>query len=350
MPDVTAPQAPDREPAPGNGQDAVRPPVMRVSRLFPLADALLAAAHADQEVKVEESEAIRRALCKLLEVDQLPDRLEQRLAAFNPANVDIGLLAQQLTTSPVVGRKVLIELTGDICRADGDIDLAEDRYVLALALALSLEPHEYAHVVFDSPFRGWRRLMKRVQDAVLATLFLAVCAPVMMVIALVVKLTSAGPVLFRQRRHGENGTEFDVLKFRTMTVMENDASVVQAQRHDPRITRVGNFLRRSSLDELPQFVNVLKGEMSIVGPRPHALAHNRLYRTKITEYMRRHKVKPGLTGWAQVNGLRGETDRLEKMVARVDHDLEYIRTWSLWLDIKIIFLTIFGRKVRRNAY
>jgi Undecaprenyl-phosphate glucose phosphotransferase len=347
--DVIAHQAPDMEPAPSGTPDSPRP-VMRVSRLFPLADALLAAAHADQTVKVEESEAIRRALCKLLEVEELPERLEQRLAAFDPQRVDIELLAEQLTSSPVVGRRVLIELAGDICRSDGDIDLAEDRYVLSLALALSLEPHEFAHVVYDSPFRGWRRALKRVQDAVLATLFLAVCTPVMLVIALVVKLSSRGPVLFRQRRHGEDGTEFDVLKFRTMTVMENDADVVQAQRHDPRITRVGAFLRRSSLDELPQFVNVLKGEMSIVGPRPHALAHNRLYRTKIIEYMRRHKVKPGLTGWAQVNGHRGETDRLEKMVARVDHDLEYIRTWSLWLDIKIIFLTIFGRKVRKNAY
>jgi len=135
-----------------------------------------------------------------------------------------------------------------------------------------------------------------------------------------------------------------------MRVMENGPTVVQAQRNDPRITPVGAFLRRTSLDELPQFLNVLGGSMSLVGPRPHAIAHNELYRTKILEYMRRHKVKPGITGWAQVNGLRGETDTLEKMVARVEHDLHYIQRWSFWLDVKIIFLTVFGRKVRQNAY
>ncbi|HKU41700.1 MAG TPA: sugar transferase, partial [Polyangiales bacterium] len=121
-------------------------------------------------------------------------------------------------------------------------------------------------------------------------------------------------------------------------------------REDPRVTRAGRFLRRTSLDELPQILNVLRGDMSLVGPRPHAIAHNALYRGKILEYMRRHKVKPGITGWAQVNGLRGETDTLEKMVARVEHDLEYIRRWSLWLDFQILFLTVFGRKVRQNAY
>jgi putative colanic acid biosysnthesis UDP-glucose lipid carrier transferase len=141
-----------------------------------------------------------------------------------------------------------------------------------------------------------------------------------------------------------------VLKFRSMTTQENGADVVQARRADPRITPVGAFLRRTSLDELPQFFNVLAGDMSLVGPRPHAIAHNTLYRTKILEYTRRHKVKPGITGWAQVNGFRGETDTLDKMVARVEHDLTYIRTWSPWLDVKILFLTLFGRKVRQNAF
>jgi len=172
----------------------------------------------------------------------------------------------------------------------------------------------------------------------------------MALIALGVKLSSQGPVFFRQRRYGLNGEEIRVLKFRTMTVTEDGPNVKQAVKGDQRITRFGGFLRRTSLDELPQFINVLSGEMSIVGPRPHAVAHNEMYRRMIHGYMLRHKVKPGITGWAQVNGYRGETDTLEKMVARVEHDLSYIRGWSLWLDLKIIFLTVFGRKVRENAY
>jgi exopolysaccharide biosynthesis polyprenyl glycosylphosphotransferase len=310
----------------------------------------MAAAHADSPASEKESEVIRRLLCELLEVQQLPERLEQRLRAFDPHGVDVAGLAEQLMTSPVAGRHTLISLSAQVCEADGQLDLSEDRYILALALALGLQPEEYGDIVFDSPFRGVRRWVKRLEDLVLGTIFLVLCAPVMLAIAVAIKLTSPGPVLFRQRRHGEDGIEFGVLKFRSMKVMENGTTVVQAQRRDPRITRVGAFLRRPSLDELPQFLNVVAGNMSIVGPRPHAVAHNELYRTKILEYMRRHKVKPGITGWAQVNGLRGETDTLEKMVARVEHDLEYIRRWSLWLDVKIVFLTVFGRKVRQNAY
>jgi putative colanic acid biosynthesis UDP-glucose lipid carrier transferase len=244
----------------------------------------------------------------------------------------------------------LIELTREVCDADGDLDLSEDRFMLALALALSLDTKEIDHVVYDSPFRGVKRWLKRLEDLVLGTLFLAICALPMLFIALAIKLTSKGPVLFHQLRHGEDGAEFHVLKFRSMKVMENGPHVAQAQRRDPRITPVGGFLRRTSLDELPQFINVVRGDMSVVGPRPHAVAHNELYRRKVKEYMRRHKVKPGITGWAQVNGLRGETDTLDKMVARVEHDLFYIRNWSLWLDIKVVFLTVFGRKVRQNAY
>jgi len=322
----------------------------RVSRYFPVAEALMAAAHADRPASERESDAVRRVLCELLEVDQLPDRLEERLRSFDPKGVDVKVLADQLLNAPVAGRHTLMELTAQVCQADGEMDLSEDRYILALALALGLQPAEYGHIVYDSPFRGVWRLVKRLEDLVLGTIFLTLLAPLMIAVALAVKLTSRGPVLFRQRRHGEDGVEFNVLKFRSMSVMENGAAVVQAQRNDPRITPVGAFLRRTSLDELPQFLNVLAGNMSIVGPRPHAVAHNELYRTKILEYMRRHKVKPGITGWAQVNGLRGETDTLEKMVARVEHDLQYIRRWSFWLDVKIVFLTVFGRKVRQNAY
>jgi putative colanic acid biosynthesis UDP-glucose lipid carrier transferase len=157
-------------------------------------------------------------------------------------------------------------------------------------------------------------------------------------------------VFFRQRRYGLNGREIRVLKFRTMTVCEDGAVVKQATKNDARITPLGRILRRTSLDELPQFLQVLTGEMSVVGPRPHAVAHNEQYRGLIHGYMLRHKVKPGITGWAQVNGWRGETDQLEKMERRVEHDLEYIQNWNLFLDLKIIFLTVLGSKKNRNAY
>jgi putative colanic acid biosysnthesis UDP-glucose lipid carrier transferase len=169
-------------------------------------------------------------------------------------------------------------------------------------------------------------------------------------IAAGVKATSPGPVFFKQRRYGRGGDEIHVYKFRTMRVVEDGPTVRQATVSDSRVTPFGAFLRRTSLDELPQFFNVLRGDMSVVGPRPHAVAHNEHYRTRILEYMLRHKVKPGITGWAQVNGWRGETDTLEKMIQRVAHDLEYIRRHSLWFDVKIVFLTLFGGRTRKNAY
>jgi putative colanic acid biosynthesis UDP-glucose lipid carrier transferase len=172
----------------------------------------------------------------------------------------------------------------------------------------------------------------------------------MLIIGIGVKLSSPGPVFFKQRRYGLNGREIRVLKFRTMTVCEDGANVKQATKGDARVTRFGAFLRQTSLDELPQFIQVLTGEMSIVGPRPHAVAHNELYRSQIHGYMLRHKVKPGITGWAQVNGWRGETDTVDKMEKRVEHDLEYIHNWDLGWDLKIIFLTVFGSKKNRNAY
>jgi putative colanic acid biosynthesis UDP-glucose lipid carrier transferase len=190
--------------------------------------------------------------------------------------------------------------------------------------------------VFDTPFWGAHGWLKKVQDLTLGALILAIAAIPMALIALAVKLTSRGPVFFRQRRYGIDGKEITVMKFRTMTVTEDGANVVQAQKNDPRLTSIGGFLRKHSLDELPQFINVLRGEMSIVGPRPHAVAHNELYRRKVKGYMLRHKVKPGITGWAQINGWRGETDDLHKMEKRVEYDLWYIRNWSFWLDIKII--------------
>jgi len=193
--------------------------------------------------------------------------------------------------------------------------------------------------VCDTPFQGLNGLLKRSSDIVLSSLFLVCLAPVLLAIAVAVKLGSPGPVIFKQRRYGQDGQEILVYKFRSMTVAEDGPHIQQAQRDDKRITRLGAILRKTSLDELPQFVNVLQGRMSIVGPRPHAVAHNELYRKLIKGYMVRHKVKPGITGWAQVNGFRGETDTLEKMQGRIDHDLDYLRNWSLKLDLQIILKT-----------
>jgi putative colanic acid biosynthesis UDP-glucose lipid carrier transferase len=204
--------------------------------------------------------------------------------------------------------------------------------------------------IFETPFYGVDGWVKRVEDVVLGTLFLSIAAVPMLLIAALIKLTSKGPVFFRQRRYGLNGDVIHVLKFRTMTVSEDGDQVAQATKNDQRITRLGALLRRMSLDELPQLIHVVTGSMSLVGPRPHAVAHNEAYRTRIHGYMLRHKVKPGLTGWAQVNGWRGETDTLEKMEKRVAHDLEYIRRWGLLLDLKIVALTVFSPKVHRNAY
>jgi len=204
--------------------------------------------------------------------------------------------------------------------------------------------------VFDTPFRGLGGVVKRVEDVVLSLLILGVIALPMLLISVLVKASSPGPVLFRQRRYGLGGEEIWVWKFRTMTVMEDGGDVPQAKRGDTRVTKIGSILRRTSLDELPQFFNVLQGRMSIVGPRPHAVAHNEQFRKVVPKYMLRHIVKPGITGWAQVNGWRGETDTVEKMQRRVDYDLEYIRNWSLGLDMKIILLTIRFGFTHKNAY
>ena len=204
--------------------------------------------------------------------------------------------------------------------------------------------------VCESPFLGINSTIKRISDVVLSTLILLLIAPLMLLIGIGVKFSSSGPVLFKQRRYGVDGKEIVVYKFRSMTVMEDGEQVDQATRNDPRITRFGAFLRKTSLDELPQFINVLQGHMSIVGPRPHAISHNEIYRNLIKSYMVRHKVKPGITGWAQVNGFRGETDTEEKMQRRIDYDLDYLRNWSLFLDLMIIFKTIGVVIKDQNAY
>lgn len=203
--------------------------------------------------------------------------------------------------------------------------------------------------IYDSPFTPSDEALKRSFDVCFSLAALLSLAPLLICIGLLVRLTSSGPALFRQTRYGLNGRPFLVWKFRTMTTQDNGSHIQQARKNDPRITRLGRFLRSTSLDELPQFFNVLGGSMSIVGPRPHAAAHNEEYRRLIPGYMLRHKVKPGITGWAQINGWRGETETLDKMESRIQCDLEYMRRWSFALDLRIIVMTIISSLRHENA-
>lgn len=205
-------------------------------------------------------------------------------------------------------------------------------------------------VVAETPFLGISHAIKRFMDIVISSCLLIALSPVLIGVAIAVKLSSPGPVVFRQKRYGVGGKEIDVYKFRSMRVGPPSAQVKQATLNDDRITAVGRFIRKSSMDELPQFVNVLQGTMSIVGPRPHAVQHNELYRKLIPGYMLRHKVKPGITGWAQVNGLRGETETIEKMRRRIQHDLVYISHWSVSFDVRIILRTAMLVFKDTNAY
>jgi len=204
--------------------------------------------------------------------------------------------------------------------------------------------------VFENPFYGVDGMLKRVVDIGLATACLLFAAIPMALIATAVKLTSSGPVIFTQKRYGLDGREIRVLKFRSMTVCEDGNKVTQAAKNDSRLTAIGGFLRSTSLDELPQLFNVMLGNMSLIGPRPHATAHNEMYRSQIDGYMMRHKVKPGITGLAQVSGCRGETETLEKMAERIRYDHQYIREWSIWLDLKILFRTCSVVFSKQNAY
>lgn len=210
--------------------------------------------------------------------------------------------------------------------------------------------------IFERPITGRNLVLKMIEDRIGAAILLVALSPLLLLIALLIRLESAGPALFRQKRYGFNNEEFTVYKFRSMRAEAAqpsntpDSTVRQATRDDPRVTRIGRFLRKSSLDELPQLINVLQGDMSLVGPRPHAVAHNEQFGAIIDEYFARHRVKPGITGWAQINGLRGETDTPEKMRRRVEYDLHYIDNWSILFDIRILFLTLFVGFVNRNAY
>ncbi len=243
--------------------------------------------------------------------------------------------------------KIVTELTDTTC----SVSLIPDILTFNILQSRTEEINGVPVVpLFDTPLNGINMVFKRVEDVFFSIIILFLISPVLAVIALLIKLTSPGPILFKQIRYGMDGKAIKVWKFRSMKVMENDDRVIQATKNDTRVTKVGGFLRKTSLDELPQFINVLFGSMSIVGPRPHAVAHNEQYRKLIQGYMLRHKVKPGITGLAQVNGWRGETDTLDKMEKRIEYDLEYIRTWNIVLDIKIIFLTVFKGFIGKTAY
>lgn len=281
---------------------------------------------------------------------QMPDEkikvLDQLLTDVHDRNIDCVYI-----TYPMQEEQKIRSLVERLADTTVSVHIVPDVLVSELFHARWTSLGEVPLVsVFESPIYGSNEFLKRLEDVVLGSLILLMISPVMMLIAMGVKTTSSGPVIFKQRRYGLNGQVIEVWKFRSMSVVEDGEQIVQAKKNDSRITPLGAFLRRTSLDELPQFINVLQGQMSIVGPRPHAVAHNEQYRKLIHGYMLRHKVKPGITGWAQVNGWRGETETIDKMEKRVEFDLEYINNWSIWLDIKIIAMTIFGGMRGKNAY
>ncbi len=225
---------------------------------------------------------------------------------------------------------------GDLAKRFNGIRMENVGSIAALALT-------------EQPLAPLQALLKRVFDVAIAGFALIILAPLFAAIALIIRRDSVGPVFFKQRRRGYNQQEFRIYKFRSMSTMDDGDTIQQARANDPRITKVGGMLRRYNLDELPQLINVLRGEMSIVGPRPHAVAHDRIFETRIGTYPRRLNVRPGITGWAQVHGLRGETSTDDKMAARVDHDLFYIDNWSIGLDLYILALTVFSARTYKNA-
>ncbi|MDB5744866.1 MAG: Sugar transferase involved in lipopolysaccharide synthesis [Polaromonas sp.] len=242
---------------------------------------------------------------------------------------------------PMTSRPRILQILDDLKDTTASIYFVPDMFITDLIQARADSVCGVSVIsVCDTPFRGLNGALKRMSDVVLSLLILLLISPIMLVIAILVKMDSPGPIIFRQRRYGLDGEQILVYKFRSMAVTEDGGMIQQARKNDLRVTRLGAILRKTSLDELPQFINVIQGRMSIVGPRPHAVAHNELYRTLIKGYMVRHKVKPGITGWAQVNGQRGETDTLDKMQSRIDFDLDYLRNWSLQLDFYIILKTI----------
>ena len=279
-----------------------------------------------------------------------------------PAFDTVGALAEYIRTNDVHELWLMLSLTEEplICSLIGEFrdDLVNIRFM----------PDVRSHALFEgsgvidllgvpainlvaSPLSASSMLKKEIFDRLFAATALIGLAPILLAIAIAVKLSSRGPVLFKQKRKGADGRVFTIYKFRSMCLhTEAKGTLSQATRHDKRVTKVGAFLRRTSLDELPQFFNVLRGDMSVVGPRPHALEHDDLYQKVVAGYINRYRIKPGITGWAQINGFRGETDRIEKMERRVEHDLYYLGHWSFALDMRIIGATIVAGLVHRNAY
>ena len=290
--------------------------------------------------------------------DRAPERLDPQyhsllqgtvadcVAQAKQKKFDTVFIAMPLTAEEKI-KKILHQL-GD---TTVNVQLIPDFYMYCLMNATMAHVGQVQTIsIYNNPMEGGSAALKRVEDIILALGILTFIALPMLVIALGIKLTSKGPVMFKQHRYGLDGNKIKILKFRSMTVAENGATVTQVTKKDARITPLGAFLRRTSLDELPQFFNVLEGSMSVVGPRPHAVSHNEEYRKQVDYYMLRHKVKPGITGWAQINGWRGETDTIEKMQMRVKFDLEYIRHWSLWMDFKIVLFTFTKGFVGKNVY
>jgi putative colanic acid biosysnthesis UDP-glucose lipid carrier transferase len=279
------------------------------------------------------------------------DRSAERLGLSSPARL-LGTLPDLVSfvkrnqidvvfvALPVSHIRRVVQLLDELRDTTASVYYVPDIFAIDLIQARSGELLGVPVVALcETPFYGYRGVVKRIIDIGLALTVLIVALPLLLVLGLLVRWSSPGPVIFKQRRYGLDGREITIYKFRTMTVVEDGPDIVQARKVDPRITSVGRFMRRYSLDELPQLLNVLQGHMSLVGPRPHAVAHNEEYRKLIKGYMIRHKVPPGITGLAQVNGCRGETARVEDMQARINYDLEYLRHWSPLLDFKILFLT-----------
>ncbi|CAG4882390.1 Undecaprenyl-phosphate glucose phosphotransferase [Georgfuchsia toluolica] len=268
-----------------------------------------------------------------------------------PAGVKALHISQLYLSLPMMPQSRMLSLLDELRDTTASIYFVPDIFVTDLIQGrMDTVGNIPVVAVCETPFTGLNGLVKRGSDIVLSLLILLLVSPLMLAVAVGIKLGSPGPVIFRQRRYGLAGEEIIVYKFRSMTLCEDGGQIIQASRNDSRITPIGAFIRKTSLDELPQFINVLQGRMSIVGPRPHAVAHNEMYRKLIKGYMVRHKVRPGITGWAQVNGLRGETEILDKMKDRIEYDLDYLHNWSLFLDLRIILRTVLIVLMDQHAY
>lgn len=278
------------------------------------------------------------------EIDQIYEYIEQQRASGNP-------IVEVWIRLPLSSENLIKRISNRLHDTSVDVCLLPDAFAMQVFSGTATNVAELPVInISNIRLPVSAELFKRVFDRLFSLLAVLILSPLMLLIAIAIKIDSKGPVLFRQARYGMDGREIEVWKFRSMTVQENGSDVKQAKKNDPRVTRLGALLRKNSLDELPQFVNVLQGRMSIVGPRPHAVVHNEEYRGQIDGYMMRHKIKPGITGWAQVNGWRGETDTLEKMQSRVEYDLEYIQNWSAWLDIKIVLMTVLSIFTNKDTY